>query len=117
VATFPLGCPTDGVKAPEEDEPKWKRLNRVKQLRLINAAQILRGRKGKGTDPELRDHALIAALLGSGLWVSELLTIDVAEYDARGHCQGNAPEGLPGPPAEGGREPSSARLRRPWPCR
>jgi len=24
VSLFPLGCPTDGVKAPEEGEPKWK---------------------------------------------------------------------------------------------
>jgi hypothetical protein len=28
VAAFPLGCPTDGVKAPEE-EPKWKGLSRL----------------------------------------------------------------------------------------
>jgi hypothetical protein len=26
VAAFPLGCPTNGVKAPEEEEPKWKGL-------------------------------------------------------------------------------------------
>jgi hypothetical protein len=38
VAAFPLGCPTDGVKAPEEGEPKWKGLSRLEQLRLLNAA-------------------------------------------------------------------------------
>lgn len=41
---------TEGVKAPEEEEPKWKGLNRVEQLRLLNAAETLRVRKGKGTD-------------------------------------------------------------------
>jgi hypothetical protein len=29
VAAFPLGCPTDGVKAPEEEAPKWKGLSRL----------------------------------------------------------------------------------------
>jgi integrase/recombinase XerD len=84
VAAFPLGCPTDGVKAPEEEEPKWKGLSRTDQLRLLSAAQALRVRKGRGTDQGLRDHALIAALLGTGLRVSELLAVDVAQYDARG---------------------------------
>jgi integrase/recombinase XerD len=84
VAAFPLGCPTDGVKTPEEEAPKWKGLSRTDQLRLLNAAQTLRVRQGRGTDQGLRDHALIAALLGTGLRVSELLAIDVAQYDTRG---------------------------------
>jgi integrase/recombinase XerD len=84
VAAFPLGCPTDGVKAPEEDEPKWKGLSRTDQLRLLSAAQTLRARKGRGTNQGLRDHALIATLLGTGLRVSELLAIDVAQYHERG---------------------------------
>lgn len=29
VAAFPLGCPSEGVKAPEEEEPKWKGLSRL----------------------------------------------------------------------------------------
>jgi hypothetical protein len=29
VPVFPLGCPTDGVKAPEEGVPKWKGLSRI----------------------------------------------------------------------------------------
>jgi integrase/recombinase XerD len=84
VAAFPLGCPTDGVKTPEEEEPKWKGLSRLEQLRLLTAAQTLRVRTGRGTDQGLRDHALIATLLGTGLRVSELLAIDVAQYNERG---------------------------------
>jgi integrase/recombinase XerD len=84
VAAFPLGCPTDGVKAPEEGEPKWKGLSRLEQLRLLNAAQTLRVQNARGTDQGLRDHALIATLLGTGLRVSELLAIDVAQYNGRG---------------------------------
>ncbi|HSF32914.1 MAG TPA: hypothetical protein VLK82_20880 [Candidatus Tectomicrobia bacterium] len=63
----PPGCPTDGVKAPEEEEPKWKGLSRLEQLRLLGAAQALRARRGRGTAQGLRDHGLIAALLGTGL--------------------------------------------------
>ncbi len=84
VGAFPLGCPTDGVKAPEAEEPKWKGLSRLEQLRLLSAAQALRARTGRGTDQGLRDHALLAALLGTGLRVSELLAIDVAQYNERG---------------------------------
>jgi site-specific recombinase XerD len=73
VAAFPFGCPTDGVKAPEEEEPKWKGLSRLEQLRLLNAAQALRARKSRGTAQGLRDHALVATLLGTGLRISELL--------------------------------------------
>jgi site-specific recombinase XerC len=100
VAAFPLGCPTDGVKAPEEEEPKWKGLSRLEQLRLLTAAQTLRARKGRGTDQGLRDHALIATLLGTGLRVSELLAIDIAQYHQRGFvhvlrkggtCNGSSP--------------------------
>jgi len=79
VSVFPLRCPTDGVKAPEEEEPKWKGLSRIEQLRLLTAAQTLRIRKGRRTDQGLRDHALIAALLGTGLRVSELLALVVAQ--------------------------------------
>jgi len=84
VVAFPLGCPTDGVKATEEEEPKWKGLSRLDQLRLLGAAQALRARAGRGTAQGLRDHALLAALLGTGFRVSELLAIDVAQYNQRG---------------------------------
>jgi site-specific recombinase XerD len=84
MAPFPFGCPTDGVKPPEEEEPKWKGLSRADQLRLLNAAQTLRLRKSRGTDQGLRNHALIATLLGTGLRVSELLALDRSQYTGRG---------------------------------
>ena len=68
----------------EWEAPKWKGLSRLEQLRLLSAAQTLRVRKARGTDQGLRDHALIATLLGTGLRVSELLAIDVDQYDRRG---------------------------------
>jgi integrase/recombinase XerD len=84
VAAFRFGCPTSGVKAPEEEEPKWKGLSRTDQLRLLNAAQTLRVRKGRATHQGGRDHALIAIPLGTGLRISELLALDRTQYTGRG---------------------------------
>jgi integrase/recombinase XerD len=84
VAPFPFGCPTDGVKPPEAGEPQWKGLSRTDQLRLLHAAQTLRLNKGRGTDQGLRNHALVATLLGTGLRISELLALDRAQVSDRG---------------------------------
>jgi integrase/recombinase XerD len=81
---FPLGCPTDGVKPPAEPTADWKGLTRLKELRLLNAVQTLRVRRGTGTDQGLRNHALLAALLGSGLRVSEILNLDRDQYTGKG---------------------------------
>jgi integrase/recombinase XerD len=84
VKPCPLGCPTDGVKPPEEPEAEWKGLSRADELRLLNAAQTLRVRPGRGTNQGLRDHAAIALLLGSGFRVSEVLSLDCEQYTSRG---------------------------------
>lgn len=80
---FPLGCPTEGVKPPAEPQADWKGLTRLEALRLLNAAQTLRVRPGPGTDQGLRNHALFAALLGSGLRVSEVLHLDRDQYTGK----------------------------------
>ncbi len=84
VSPFPLGCPTDGIKPPREPEPEWKGLSRADELRLLAAAQTLRLRPGRGTNQGLRNHAAVAVLLGSGLRVSELLSLDCNQYTERG---------------------------------
>jgi integrase/recombinase XerD len=83
-ALFPLGCPTDGVKPPAEPTADWKGLTRLEELRLLNAVQTLRVRRGPGTDQGLRNHALFAALLGSGLRVSEVLHLERDQYTGKG---------------------------------
>jgi len=84
VRPFPLGCPTDGIKPPREPEPQWKGLSRADELRLLAAAQTLRLHHGRGTNQAVRDHAAIAVLLGSGLRISELLSLRRDQYNARG---------------------------------
>src|SRR5439155_25333380 len=54
-ALFPLGCPTDGVKPPAEPTADCKGLTRLEELRLLNAVQTLRVRRGTGTDQGLRN--------------------------------------------------------------
>jgi integrase/recombinase XerD len=81
---FPLGCPTDGVKPPAEPTAEWKGLTRVEELRLLSAVQKLRVHRGPGTDQGLRNHALFAVLLGSGLRVSEVLNLDRDQYTGKG---------------------------------
>jgi integrase/recombinase XerD len=81
---FPLGCPTEGVKPPAEPTPDWKGLTRLDEIRLDAAAQTLRARPGHGTNQGLRNHALLAVLLGSGLRVSEALSLDRDQYTGKG---------------------------------
>src|SRR3989442_830144 len=84
---FPLGCPTEGVKPPAEPTPDWKGLTRLDEIRLFAAAQTLRARPGHGTNQGLRNHALLAVLLGSGLRVSEALGLDRDQYTGRGFAR------------------------------
>jgi site-specific recombinase XerC len=81
---FPHGCPTDGVRPPEEPEGDWRGLTRANELRLLNAARTLQIRPGRGVNQGLRDHALITVLLGCALRISELLGLDVDQYDGLG---------------------------------
>src|SRR6266487_20698 len=84
---FPLGCPTEGVKPPAEPTPDWKGLTRLDEIRLSAAAQTLRARPGHGTNQGLRNHALLAVLLGSGLRVSEALSLDRDQYTGKGFAR------------------------------
>ena len=86
-ALFPLGCPTEGVKPPAEPTPEWKGLTRLDEIRLFAAAQTLRMRPGHGTNQGLRNHALLAVLLGSGLRVSEALSLDRDQYTDKGFAR------------------------------
>src|SRR5882724_13477982 len=84
---FPLGCPTDGVKPPAEPTADWKGLTRTEELRLFNAAQTLRVKRGPGTKQGLRNHALLAVLLGSGLRISEVLQLDRDQSTEKGFAR------------------------------
>jgi integrase/recombinase XerD len=67
-----------------EPTPDWKGLTWLDEIRLHAPAQTLRVRPGHGTDQGLRNHALRAVLLGSGLRVSEALGLDRDHYTGKG---------------------------------
>ena len=50
----------NGGKSPEQGAEC-----ELEELRVLNAVQTLRVRRGPGTNQGLRNHALLAALLGS----------------------------------------------------
>ena len=81
---FPLGCPTDGVKAPEEPESDWQGLNKKQELRLIAAARNLERLKHRGPSQGVRNTALLFALLGTGLRISELLRCELRDWNGKG---------------------------------
>jgi len=51
---------------------------------LLSAVQTLRVHRRTGTDQGLRNHALLVALLGSGLRVSEILNLERDQYTGKG---------------------------------
>jgi len=73
---FPFGCPMDDVLPPEEPESDWKGLTQQNELRLLSAARALQMNPGRGVNQGVRDYAVIAASLGTGLRVSELLDLN-----------------------------------------
>lgn len=82
---FPFGCPTDGVQPPTEPEGDWYGLTRTNELRLLSAARALQTQTGRrGINQGVRDYAIICVLLRSGLRISELLGVDLAQWNGRG---------------------------------
>jgi integrase/recombinase XerD len=80
---FPHGLPTAGVKPPEEPEGEFKGLSRKDQVRLLHAAETLAKKPRHGTNSGVRDLAIVHALLASALRVSELVSLDIDQYDGR----------------------------------
>jgi len=68
------------------DDPEWKGLTDKEVGRLQGAAeQLLHLKKGRGQNP-LRDFAIFLVLLHTGLRVSELLGLDLDQYQGK-HLQ------------------------------
>ncbi len=54
---------------------------------MIGAAQSLRSHKSRGTNQGLRNHALLVVLLGSGLRISEVLSLSRSQYTGKGFAK------------------------------
>jgi hypothetical protein len=83
----PWGVPPTGSNRRRNPRPTGKGLTRTEELRLFSAAQMLRVRHGLGTKQGLRNHTLMAVLLGSSLRTFEVLQLDRDQYTSKGFAR------------------------------
>lgn len=80
---FLAGNPTERVQDVRVDDPEWKGLSDIEVTRLKAAAeQLIHIRKRRNQQP-IRDRAVFLVLLRTGLRVSELLRLDLDQYQGK----------------------------------
>jgi integrase/recombinase XerD len=80
---FLAGNPCERIQELSLDEPEWKGLTDLEVTRLKSAAeQLLRLKKRKDQQP-VRDFAIFTVLLSTGLRVSELVSLDIGQYEGK----------------------------------
>jgi integrase/recombinase XerD len=80
---FLAGNPTDRISDVLTDEPSWKGLSDLEVTRLKSAAEQLLCLKTGANQHARRDHAIFLLLLCTGLRVSELLSVDLGQYQGK----------------------------------
>lgn len=80
---FLAGHPCERLRDLEADEPAWKGLTEEEWLRLCDTASE-RAERGGGL--AMRNAALLFVLLHTGLRISELLALNLAQWDGRYLC-------------------------------
>ena len=77
---FLAGQPTDRIKDIYTEEPEWKGLEDLAVNRLKSAAEQLVHINTRVDQHPIRDQALFLVLLHTALRVSEVLSLDLAQY-------------------------------------
>src|SRR5262249_44199938 len=80
---FLAGNPCERIQDLKTDAPESKGLTALEVTRLKAAAEQLPRLKTRKNQKPLRDHALFLVLLHTGLRVSELLSLDLAQYEGK----------------------------------
>jgi integrase/recombinase XerD len=80
---FLAGNPTGRIAEFRVDDPEWKGLTDQEVTRLRCAAEQLLHLKGRLDQNPLRDYAIFLVLLHTGLRVSELLSLDLDQYQGK----------------------------------
>ncbi len=80
---FLAGFPMDKIRDVQLSEPEWKGLEDVDVTRLRTAADQLPSLQLKAKQQPLRDKAILLTLLGTALRVSELLSLDLDQYQGK----------------------------------
>lgn len=80
---FLAGKPCERVKDITTDEPEWRGLEDLQLNRLKSAAEQLCHIHTRADQNPARDQAILLVLLHTALRVSELLALDLAQYDGK----------------------------------
>jgi integrase/recombinase XerD len=80
---FLAGNPTERIGDVQTDEPSWRGLTDLELMRLKSAGEQLLRLKTARNQHGLRDHAVFLLLLHTGLRVSELLSLELAQVQGK----------------------------------
>lgn len=80
---FLAGDPTERIQDVRVDDPEWKGLKDIEVTRLKATAEQLVHLRNRRDQQPLRDRAIFLVLLRTGLRVSELLRLDLDQYQGK----------------------------------
>jgi integrase/recombinase XerD len=83
---FLAGNPCERIADLTLDDPAWRGLSELEIMRLRSAAEQLTRLKTARNQHPLRDQALFLALLQTGMRISELLSLDLWQYQGKHFC-------------------------------
>ena len=80
---FLAGNPCERVNDLRTEAPEWKGLKDIEVTRLKAAAEQLLHVKRRRNQNPLRDYAILLVLLHTGLRISELLSLELDQYQGK----------------------------------
>ena len=83
---FVAGNPCEKVSEFQIDEPKWRGLEPIQVNRLVAAAEQLCATQKQKNQRPYRNFAMVSILLRTALRGSELLALDLHQYDGKYLC-------------------------------
>lgn len=80
---FLAGLPMERIQDLQTPEPTWKGLSDLEVTRLRSAAEQLLHLNTRANQNPIRDQAMLLVLLGTALRVSELIALDLEQYQGK----------------------------------
>ena len=80
---FVAGNPCENVRELEIDEPEWRGLESIQVNRLVSAAEQLVATENRKNQRPRRNFAMLIVLFRTALRGSELLALDLKQYDGK----------------------------------
>lgn len=81
--SFLAGPPCDRIEDLQLEDPEWKGLDDIEITRLKSAAEQLIHLQTRANQHPVRNYAIFIVLLHTGLRVSELLSLQLKQYDGK----------------------------------